>query len=459
MRSLFDAPAMPVGELCRRIKGAIEAAFTQRVRVAGEISKCMVATSGHVYFALKDNDGLVHCVCFRGTVQMLDVRFPLADGVAVEVSGRVTAYKERSQFQLVVDDVVQVGRGELYRKFELLKEKLGREGLFDEARKRPIPAFVSSVAIVTSRGAAALQDFLTTCRRRGAHVNVTLVHAPVQGDDAIPRLAAAIGRAGRLPVDVVVVARGGGSIEDLWPFNSEPVARAIARCGRPVISAIGHETDVTIADFVADRRAATPTAAAEMVSPDRDKLLAQLGAFERRISRSLFRIALTARRRYLRAAGDLRDAAAQIVETPAQMLDEFESRLRLADPRRRALEYRRRISAAQQRLSVASARSFIAAFERVRDVEERHRLGFARATIVRQNALEVAGARLAALGPSNTLRRGYAIVHDRRGAILTDSAQTRAGESLDIELRRGRVAASVTATEATNGEERDEEEA
>jgi exodeoxyribonuclease VII large subunit len=458
MRTLFEAPAISVGELCRRIKGAIDAAFVDRVRVVGEISACKVSTLGHVYFALKDNYGLINCVCFRGTACTLDLRFPLADGVAVELSGRVTAYKERSQFQLVVDDIVPVGRGELFRKFELLKEKLQREGLFDEARKRAIPDFISTVAIVTSRGSAAFQDFLTTCRRRGAHVSVTLVHAAVQGDGAAPRIARAIRYAGSLPVDVVVVARGGGSIEDLWAFNTEAVARAIVRCLKPVITAIGHETDVTIADFAADRRAATPTAAAELVSPDRRKLLEQLGAYERRIGRALLRAAFDARRRFVRAARDLSDSAAAIAGSPAQLLDELEGRLRAIDPRRRAVDLRRRIAAAWQRLTVASARSFFTALESIRDLEERLRLGFAKAIIARRNALDVAEAKLFALGPSATLRRGYAIVFDARGTILTDSGRTHRGESVDIELRRGRVKASVTATEDRHDKNGDEEE-
>lgn len=458
MRSLFDAPAITVGELCRRIKHAIDAAFVERVRVTGEISKCTVATSGHVYFALKDNAGLINCVCFRGTASMLDLRFPLDDGLAVEVTGRVSTYDARGQFQLIVDDVVPVGRGELFRRFELLKERLNREGLFDEGRKRPIPQFVQRVAVVTSRDAAALQDFLTTCRRRGAHVTVVVVHTAVQGDGAAPAIAAAIRFAGTLAVDVVVVTRGGGSIEDLWAFNTEVVARAIARCGRPVISAIGHEIDVTIADFVADRRAATPTAAAELVSPDRRRLLEQLEDWERRLERSIIRVAVFTRSRFERAAGDLAEVAQTMIGIQAQRLDDIDVRLGAFDPRRRTVDYRRRIASAWQRLTLMSARSFHGAFERIRDAEERHRLAFAKTIIARSNQVDVANAKLAALGPSATLRRGYAIVFDASGAALTDSTQTRAGESLNIELRRGRVSASVTATEDRHGEDRYEEE-
>ena len=326
MRTLFEAPAITVGELCRRIKFAIDAAFPERVHVTGEISKCMVAGSGHVYFVLKDREGIVNCVCFRGTAATLAMTFPLDDGVAVEIFGRVSTYSARGQFQLIVDDVVRLGRGALFRRFELLKERLAREGLFDETRKRAIPEFVQRVAVVTSRDAAALQDFLTTCRRRGAHVAVTLVHAPVQGAFAARAVASAIRYAGSLDVDVVVVTRGGGSIEDLWAFNTEAVARAIVQCGRPVISAIGHETDVTIADFVADRRAATPTAAAELVSPDRAKLLAQLTACERRMQRCVARAATSAKDRWGQVVDDLVDAAEAIAAVPRPALTSSRSR-------------------------------------------------------------------------------------------------------------------------------------
>jgi exodeoxyribonuclease VII large subunit len=225
-----------------------------------------------------------------------------------------------------------------------------------------------------------------------------------------------------------------------------------------VISAVGHETDVTIADFVADRRAATPTAAAELVSPDRRKLLAQLEDWERRLERSIIRVSVFTRSRFERVSGDLVDAAKTMIGVQAQQLDDIDVRLRAIDPRRRTVDYRRRIASAWQRLTVMSARSLLGAFERLREAEERHRVALAKTIVARRNGLDVADAKLATLGPSATLRRGYAIVFDARGATLTDSARTRAGESLNIELRRGRVSASVTATEDRHGEDRHEEE-
>jgi exodeoxyribonuclease VII large subunit len=438
---------MTVGELCRAIRGALEAAFPDRVRVTGEISKCSVAPSGHAYFSLKDKDGLVACVVWRSTLVRLDVAFPLADGAAVEVSGRLNIYKERSQFQLTVDDVVPQGRGALHRLFELLKEKLRREGLFDDERKRPIPEFVSKIAIVTSRGAAALQDFITTCRRRGGHVAITVVHAPVQGESAAPALAIAIARAGRLPVDVVVVARGGGSIEDLWAFNSEAVARAIAACNRPVISAIGHETDFTIADFVADKRAATPTAAAELVTADRFVLLRRIAQLDMRLGRSLARAVAHARDRFRRTLDELTRAPDAFIGGAAQTVDVLAAGVRRGDPRRRLAEGRRRIVEALARAHAAGPRAIERARSLSGSVQARLTSGFERVITARRNAFEVNNARLITLGPRATLARGYAIVYDARDRVLNDAAAAAAGDRIGVTLRRGGLTATVVTTE------------
>lgn len=348
--------------------------------MVGELARCHVAPSGHVYFDLKDREGLIACVCFKSTADRLDARMPLPDGTAVEVVGQLTAYKEKSQYQLIVRDLMPTGRGELYRRFELLKEALRREGLFDDARKRPIPSFIRDVAVVTSKGAAAFADFVTTCRRRGAHVRITLVHAPVQGDAAPRQLARAIRHAGRLAVDVVVVARGGGSIEDLWAFNTEIVARAIAACAKPVISAVGHETDFTIADFVCDLRAATPTAAAELVARERAGLLSRIESSERRLGRALARTAQALRALIERLSDNVQATSDAIVAELAQRLDSLM-------------------------------------------------------------------ARLAALGPQQTLNRGYAVVYGADRRIVRDSATSALGEQLDIQLMRGRLAATVTGKE------------
>ena len=281
------------------------------------------------------------------------------------------------------------------------------EGLFDEARKRPIPAFIREIAIVTSRDGMALRDFVTTARSRGAHVSVTLVHAPVQGEAAAPALAAAIRRAGRLNVDAVVVTRGGGSLEDLWAFNTELVARAIVACARPVISAVGHEADVTIADFVADRRVATPTAAAVLVAGERVKMLERLNDLAQRLARST-RLALM---------------------SASQRVDELSSGLRRNDPRRRLADLRVRTREAQTRL----------------------RQTFVRSQEERRGRLSAATAGLRALGPYQTLARGYAIVFDEAGRVVTSARQTALGEPLDILLKAGKLAAEVTGKEERDG--------
>jgi len=457
--SLFDAPPIAVGELCRQIKRALESAFPQRVRVVGEVSGCNVnRASGHAYFTLKDAQAGIACICYGDRLSQIDITLPLPDGLQVEIRGRVTTYSPQSKYQIVVDDIVPVGRGELHRRFEQLKQQLAREGVFARERKRPLPEFTRRVAIVTSREGAALADFLTTCRRRGAHLEVILVHTPVQGEASATRVAMAVRRASALPVDVVVVARGGGSLEDLWAFNTEIVAREIAACARPVISAVGHETDVTIADFVADVRAATPTAAAELISPDRPRLLRSLAACESRLIAALRRTVWRVRERFERTSEDIIDAANDIVFARAQRIDELEVRLRAADPRRRASELRRRIDAAGMRLRVATARAFASTAAEIIDLEEHLRISLAQAMLARTNALQVASARLSALGPTDTLRRGYAIEFDRNGAALVDSSGTRVGDPLDVELHRGRLKAEVTAKEDPRGEDDGQEE-
>jgi len=449
MRSLFEVPAISVGELCRRIRQALHQQFPSAVRVLGEISKCRVI-DGNVYFSLKDSQGLIDCVCFRSTAEQLRVKLPLGDGVAVEIDGRVDIYDRNSKYQLMVEDIVLVGKGALHLEFELLKERLRREGLFEDARKRPIPAFIRDVAIVTSKNGAALQDFITTCKRRGAHVRISVVHAPVQGFAAAPALSRAIRLAGNMPVEVVVVARGGGSIEDLWAFNSEIVARAIAACARPVISAVGHETDFTIADFVADRRVATPTAAAEFVAREREALLERITVNEGRLRRSLARSTRGMGFRLVTALRDLRRTGLSLWGVRSQRADEIVGRLSRCDPRRRIEIWRRRSQTAAVRLPVVELRllhtqeaAFTAASAALKE-------RCAATIAARGNKLGLFEARLATLGPRQTLQRGYAIVYDKRGAVLSEAAKADRGDAIEVELRSGWLSAAVTAKRDEN---------
>jgi len=440
MQSLFAAaarPAMTVSDLCRSIKHALENLYDGPIRVIGEVSKFRVPSSGHMYFDLKDERGLIGCVCWNDVNCRLAARAALTDGLAVEVVGRLSAYVPRSQYQLVVEDVVPVGFGELFRRFELLKEKLKAEGLFERARKRPIPAFIRRVAIVTSREAAALADFVTTSRRRGAHVEITLVHAPVQGEASAPALALAIARAARLNVDAIVVARGGGSIEDLWAFNTEIVARAIAASVIPVISAVGHETDFTIADFVADLRAPTPTAAAELVAAERAALLERLDVAGVRLRRALQRHADLIEERLGRARSDLMRSRTQFMGIPMRKVDDVSAELARLDPRRLLAE----------------------TGERVAEWRERLRLAVAAKVQASRSDFDVLAARMGALSPRGTLARGYAIAYDAAGRVLTDATRASLGETIDVELHRGALAALVREKKAAHGLREEDEEA
>ena len=396
-----------------------------------------------MYFALKDRDAQIACVCFRTTALKLGLRFPLADGLSVDAVGRVSAYSPRSQYQLVIDDIVPVGRGALYRQFELLKEKLQAEGLFEPQRKRRIPAFISRVAIVTSRDGAALQDFKTACRRRGAHVAITLVHAAVQGEAAPKEIVWALGVAGSLPVDVVVVARGGGSIEDLWAFNTEMVARAIAACPKPVISAIGHETDFTIADFVSDFRAATPTAAAEAVARERDALLASIGAAQQRLQRAMLRLLRASADQEVRSSEALHRALQSLLSAGAQRVDDIGAHLERCNPIRRLSDLERRWTSAAARLWAARDRCLNAGVRRFEQADRHLHAAAGRRLTELRSDLTLATAKLEALAPQQTLKRGYAIVYGPRQQVVTSYTQVRPQDGLRIALREGQIDATV----------------
>src|SRR5579862_6676929 len=276
--SLFDlAPqrrVWKVSELTESISELLERAFPD-VWVEGEVSNCHAAQSGHIYFTLKDARSQIRCVCFRDQARML--KFRPEDGLHVTVRGSLGVYEPRGEYQIYVTVIEPVGAGALQIAFEQLKKKLQDEGLFDAARKRPLPVLPRCIGVVTSPTGAAIRDILRVLKRRFANVHVQIYPVKVQGEGAAAEVAAGLRHFNRAKfADVVIVARGGGSLEDLWAFNEEVVARAIADSKIPVISGVGHETDFTIADFVADLRAPTPTAAAELVSPHRDDLLGQV---------------------------------------------------------------------------------------------------------------------------------------------------------------------------------------
>jgi len=387
-----------VGQLTTYLKETLDAnPALSDIWVTGEVSNHRRAGSGHNYFSLRDSEGVVRCVMFRPG---RGGEF-LADGAQVLAHGRISFYTARGDLQFYVNLVKPEGLGALQQAFEELKRRLDSEGLFEPSRKRPLPAFPNRIAVVTSPDAAALQDILNVLGRRYPLAEVLVAPTQVQGDAAAPGIASALAAVGETPgIDVAIVTRGGGSLEDLWPFNEEMVARAIFSCPVPVISAVGHETDVTIADLVADVRAPTPSAAAEIVAPDRADLLA-------------------------RAAGH----ADVIAETVRRLLGERRVGLELAVDRlgERAPDtraHRERIDGLLRTARLALGK-----------VLETYR--------VRAGALE---AELRALGPAQILGRGYAIVRKGPdGPVLASAAETTPGDLLDITLANGRVEAETKA--------------
>jgi exodeoxyribonuclease VII large subunit len=382
-------PVVTVTDLNRRVRVLLENQF-ETLWVAGELSNVKKAPSGHWYFCLKDSGAAVDCAMFASRARFLD--FKPENGQQVEVRARVTLYEARGSFQLAVDEMRKAGQGGLFEAFEKLKAKLQAEGLFEAARKKPVPAFPRRIGIVTSPAAAALRDVLTTLARRAPMVPVVLYPAPVQGEGAGALLARAITLANaRAECSVLILCRGGGSLEDLWAFNDEGLARAIAASALPVVSGVGHETDFSISDFVADLRAPTPTAAAAAASPDREGLLEEIAAIRRRLQRDL--------RRRLEHAAQRLDSASRRLLTPAE---------RLARNRERLREAARRMA----RAAAQGGR------ERARH-------------------LSALGTALAHLDPTRVLARGYSIVRDPDGHVRTTSAGLAAGMDLDVMFSEG----------------------
>ena len=433
-----DLP-LTVSELNRRARLALENGIGL-VWVTGEISRATLAASGHWYFTLKDESAAVDCAMFKGRAQLLDFR--PENGLKVEVRARVTVYEARGAYQLSVEQMRHAGLGALFEAFERLKKKLAAEGLFDEARKRPLPAFPRAIGIVTSLAAAALRDILTTLRRRAPMVPVVIYPTLVQGQGAAEQVAAAIDAANRHGAcDVLIVARGGGSLEDLFAFNEEAVARAIASSSIPVVSGVGHETDFTIADFVADLRAATPTAAAASSSPDREALREQLAAQARRLTRAGSR-ALTDRAQRL-------DNVSRRLVTPAERLRLAQARLaelarRLATSGARAASLASlKLRALAPRLRAPDVGRAWQAVQRLRGqlVSDMQRLQDAR-----HAQLEAARASLSHLDPTQVLSRGYAIARRPDGAVVRDATTLQRGEKLDVTFAIGSAGVRVEDT-------------
>jgi len=432
-----------VAELNTAIHGLLEREFAD-VWVTGEISGTRLAASGHYYFTLKEQDAQLRCVCFRQTARYL--KFKAQDGVAVIARGRIDVYEVRGEYQLLVETLEPQGRGTLQLAFEQLKKKLAAEGLFDQARKRPIPAFPRRIGIVTSPSGAAIRDLLNILERRFPGLHIRLFPAQVQGEGAVEDVCRGIEHFGASGwADVVIVGRGGGSLEDLWTFNEEAVARAIAACPVPVISAVGHETDVTIADFVADLRAPTPSAAAELVVGTRQHVVERIEAAEAKLRQSLrYRLADALRKLHQRGIERATSLLSRRIGRALQRVDEVDYELRARmrsllvlarahwgelDAHLKALDLRLRFAQTRQKLEAAD-----------RTAAETMRASLTRA----RRRYEPLAAELQQLSPLRVLDRGYAIVQDDQGRILKDAADAPPPSAIAVRLARGRLKARVT---------------
>ena len=413
------------------------------VWVEGEISNLSRPASGHVYFSLKDNAAQVRCAMFRNRNRALD--FEPENGIRVTVHARADLYETRGDFQLIIHSMNVSGRGELHQRFERLKRKLAREGLFEPGRKRAIPKIPRRVGVITSRDGAALHDVLTTLERRMPAIDVFVYPTPVQGAGASAAICRMLETANaRREADVLVLARGGGSLEDLWPFNEERVARAIAASDLPVITGIGHDVDVTIADFAADSHAPTPTAAAQHASPDCRALAQSLAELHRRFDNQVTgRLNAAAQTLAIQQTRLLHLHPAARVEQRMQRLDEAGERLRtglrklIDDAGRRLVLLRATLNYHVPSGRVRAART------RAGGAEGALNLAVKYALENRRHHLERLAARLRALSPLATLKRGYSITTDKHGRIVHSIRALAAGQKVRIRVEDGSIDASV----------------
>ncbi len=429
-----------VSELNDAIAGLLGEEFDD-IWVSGEISGAKVLGSGHCYFTLKERDSQIRCALFKGTARFM--KFQPRDGIAVLARGRVDVFAPRGEYQLIVEQIEPQGHGALQLAFEQLKKKLDAEGLFARERKRPIPMYPKRIGIVTSPRGAVLSDMLHVMERRFPGLHIRVFPALVQGEGAVDEVVRAIEYFSRSAwADVLIVARGGGSLEDLWTFNEELVARAIASCSVPVISAIGHETDFTIADFVADLRAPTPSAAAELVIATKQELLNRIAERTRVLTQALrLKLALLGKRVQKQGAERSEAMLHRAINRRLQVLDDKDARMRAALRRIVAGLSGKRVML-EQRLRYFDVRPKL---ER-----DRNRLGTLHAGELRAMERLIAGkkrrwenglARLEQLSPLRVLDRGYAIVQKKSGGVMKDPAAVEPGTALEIRLAGGTLEA------------------
>ena len=429
-----------VSSLNREIRNLVESSF-RSIWVVGEISNLARPSSGHMYFSLKEENSVIRCAWFRNR----QLRSPAQpeDGMQVTIRAQVSFYEARGELQLIVEYMEEAGEGLLRRQFEELKKKLDSEGLFSPDRKRPLPEFPGRIGLVTSLTGAAVRDVLTTINRRFPATSVLLFPVQVQGEKAEQEICQAIEHfSSRNDTDVVIVARGGGSLEDLQAFNLESVARAISACPIPVIAGIGHETDFTIADFVADRRAATPTAAAELAAPDMRSLLRRIAATGEKIYNLV--------NRELRDLGQTVDILQSRLTHPREKLVQFESARQNFQDRilycaqSQLWESRAGLDAMLTRFGAASpATQMGISRQRLSTMDRLLLTGVKNACNQRQIHLQSLRGKIDILGPQNTLNRGYALVRNADGDVVVNAAMVKAGDKVQVKVSRGDFDATV----------------
>ncbi|QOH68614.1 exodeoxyribonuclease VII large subunit [Pseudomonas juntendi] len=435
----LDREVLTVSQLNGRARVLLEDVF-RSVWVEGEISNLARPASGHMYFTLKDSGAQVRCALFRQSATR--VRQALRDGLAVRVRGKVSLFEGRGDYQLILDTVEPAGDGALRLAFEALKEKLGAEGLFSAERKKPLPAHPQRIGVITSPSGAVIRDIISVFGRRAPQVELNLIPTAVQGREAIAQIVRAIRLADGLGFDALILARGGGSLEDLWCFNEEAVARAVAACVTPIVSAVGHETDVSISDFVADVRAPTPSAAAELLAPDSSGIRQRLDGLQRRLllrmqnRLSHDRLRLDSLTRRLRHPGER-------LRQQAQRLDDLDMRLRRAFLL--SLNQRReRLARAETRLAAQHpGRNLKLLAQRLDSLAERLPRAMRELLKDRRQRFQAQLQTLQVVSPLATLARGYSILLDDHGQAIRSAEQTRKGQRLTARLDQGELLVRV----------------
>jgi exodeoxyribonuclease VII large subunit len=438
--------ALSVSELTERIQGVLETEFLD-VWVEGEISNLRIAASGHWYFSLKDEKAQIRAVVWKSAARL--IRFQPKDGLKVLARGGVRVYAPRGEYQVSVEVLEPLGKGSLQQAYEEMKERLGKEGLFDAARKRRLPILPRRIGVVTSPTGAVIQDMLRILSRRFANLEILIYPARVQGEGAAGEIVAGIRALNRIgELDVLIVARGGGSLEDLWSFNEEAVARALAASRIPTISAVGHETDFTIADFVADLRAPTPSAAAELVVQAKDELQARIDALRGRATGAL-QLRMTRTRARVEALASHRVFAAERgrLHNKAQRVDELLRRAELGAHRRLVAARDRGRRTHERLVGLPWARQIAERRERTARAVERLKLAWAAAAEARRAAHARLSGKLESLSPLAVLSRGYALAWDAGGRLLRSIDAVEAGDAVRVRLADGAFSATVATKE------------